>query len=55
MFKANLQSQATHLSTFHLYKKSIADSSDMADTLIHSSKAIGAQNLVQLIKQLSKV
>ena len=42
MFKANLQSQGTHLSTFHLYKKSIADSSDMADTLIHSSKAIGA-------------
>jgi nuclear GTP-binding protein len=55
MFKANLQSQGTHLSTFHLYKKSIADSSDMADTLIHSTKAIGAENLVQLIKQLSKV
>ena len=55
MFKANLQSQGTHLSSFNLYKKSIADSTDMADSLIHSSKAIGAEHLMQLIKQLSKL
>ena len=55
MFKANLQNQSSNLSSFNLFKKSIADSTDMADTLIHSSKAIGAQHLLQLIKQLSKV
>lgn len=55
MFKANLQNQSTNLSSFNLFKKSIADSTDMADTLIHSSKAIGAEHLLQLIKQLSKV
>jgi nuclear GTP-binding protein len=55
MFKANLQSQGTHLSTFNLFKKSIADSTDMADTLIHSTKAIGTDHLIQLIKQISKV
>ena len=27
----------------------------MADTLIHTTKAIGADHLVQLIKQISKV
>lgn len=55
MFKANLQSQGSHLSSFNLFKKSIADSTDMADTLIHSTKSIGADHLIQLIKQLSKV
>ena len=55
MFKANLQSQGTHLSTFNLFKKSIADSTMMADTLINSTKAIGTDHLIQLIKQLSKV
>jgi hypothetical protein len=42
MFKANLQNQSSNLSSFNLFKKSIAESTDMADTLIHSSKAIGA-------------
>ncbi len=55
MFKANLQSQGTHLSSFNLFKKSIADSTDMADSLIHSTKAIGTDHLIQLIKQISKV
>ena len=55
MFKSNLQSQGNHLSSFNLYKKSIAESTDMADTLIQSSKAIGAEHLIQLIKQLSKI
>lgn len=55
MFKANLQSQNNHLSSFNLFKKSIAESTDMADTLVHSTKAIGTDHLIQLIKQLSKV
>jgi hypothetical protein len=42
MFKANMQNQSSHLSSFNLFKKSIADSTDMANTLIHSTKAIGA-------------
>jgi len=55
MFKANMQTQNSHLSSFNLFKKSIADSSEMADTLIHSTKSIGTDHLIQLIKQLSKV
>lgn len=55
MFKANLQNQNEHLSTFSLFKKSIGNSTEMADTLIHSTKAIGTDHLIQLIKQLSKV
>jgi nuclear GTP-binding protein len=55
MFKANMQSQQSNLTSFNLYKKSIANATEMADTLIHTTKAIGADHLVQLIKQLSKV
>jgi nuclear GTP-binding protein len=55
MFKSNLQNQQSHLSTFNLYKKSIADATDMADTLLQTTKAIGADHLIQLIKQLAKV
>lgn len=55
MFKANLQNQQSNLSSFNLYKKSIAEGTNLADTLIHTTKAIGADHLIQLIKQLSKV
>jgi nuclear GTP-binding protein len=55
MFKANMQSQNNHLASFTLFKKSIANSTEMAETLIHTTKAIGADHLIQLIKQLSKV
>lgn len=55
MFKANLQNQQSNLSSFNLYKKSMANNTEMAETLIHTTKAIGADNLIQLIKQISKV
>ena len=55
MFKANSQNQSTHLSTFNVYKKSIANSTELAENLIHSTKAIGADHLIQLIKQISRV
>ncbi len=55
MFKANMQSQNNHLASFTLFKKSIANGTEMADTLIHTTKAIGSDHLIQLIKQLSKV
>lgn len=54
MFKSNSQNQSSNLSTFNLYRKSIAESSELAETLINSSKALGADQLVQLIKQLSR-
>jgi nuclear GTP-binding protein len=55
LFKANLQNQNQNLSSFNLYNKSFANSTELADTLIHSTKAIGAEHLIQLIKQISKV
>lgn len=55
LFKANLQNQSQNLSSFNLYNKSFANSTELADTLIHSTKAIGAEHLIQLIKQISKV
>ena len=55
LFKANLQNQSSNLSQFALFKKSIASSSEMAETMIHTTKAIGPDHLIQLIKQLSKI
>ena len=55
MFKANSQNQSSNLSSFNIFKKSIANSTQLAQTLINSSKAVGADHLIQLIKQLSRI
>jgi nuclear GTP-binding protein len=55
LFKANLQNQQTHLSSNVLFKKSMIDQSGVAEEMIKSSKSVGPDHLVQLIKQLSKV
>lgn len=55
LFKANLQNQNSHLSSSVVFKKSIANHTDAAEEMIQSSKAIGPDHLIQLIKQLSRV
>jgi|JI61114C2RNA_FD_contig_31_2916216_length_1069_multi_3_in_0_out_0_1 nuclear GTP-binding protein len=55
LFKANLQNQQTHLSSNVLFKKSLMENSQVAEEMIKSSKSVGPDHLVQLIKQLSKV
>lgn len=55
LFKSNQQHQQSNLSSNVLFKKSMTENSELAGDLIKSSKAVGPDHLVQLIKQLSKV
>lgn len=55
LFKANLQNQSSHLSSSTVFKKSIANHTEAAEDMIQSSKAIGPDHLIQLLKQLSRV
>lgn len=54
LFKANLQHQNNNLASNAVFKKSVANSTNAADSMIQSSKAVGPDHLVQLIKQLSR-
>ena len=54
LFKANLQHQNNNLASNAAFKKSVANSTNAADSMIQSSKAVGPDHLVQLIKQLSR-
>jgi nuclear GTP-binding protein len=55
LFKANLQNQNSHLSSNTVFKKSVANHTDAAEEMVQSSKAVGPDHLIQLIKQLSRV
>lgn len=54
LFKANTQSQQSNLSSNSLYTHSFNSKEDLIEDLLHSSKALGADNLLQLIKNYSK-
>lgn len=54
LFKANTQQQNNNLSQNTLYKKSLKDREDLTHDLLMSNKSIGAENLLQLIKNYSK-
>lgn len=54
LFKANLQNQNSNLASNAVFKKSVANSTEAAESMIQSSKAVGPDHLVQLIKQLSR-
>ena len=54
LFKANTQQQNTHLSQNTLFKKSLKEREDLAQELLSTNKAVGAENLLQLIKNYSK-
>jgi len=54
LFKGNMQEQGSNLSSNSLYKKTLHGNSDITQELLNSSKAVGADNLLQLIKNYSK-
>jgi nuclear GTP-binding protein len=54
LFKANLQNQSANLSSTTIFKKSLVGREDITNELLSSSKAVGAENLLQLIKNYSK-
>jgi nuclear GTP-binding protein len=54
LFKANTQSQQSNLSSNSLFNHSFNSKEDLIEDLLHSSKALGADNLLQLIKNYSK-
>lgn len=54
LFKANTQNQNHNLSNASIYKKTLTQREDLANDLTSSSKAIGADKLLELIKNYSK-
>ena len=51
LFKATTQNQRSNLSAgIHLQKSSMTDRTDMVESMLSSSKAIGNDNLLQLLK-----
>mgnify|MGYP003474198480 FL=1 len=54
LFKSNLQEQSSNLSTNKLFNKSITDRPELAEELISSSKSVGAEKLLEIIKNYSR-
>lgn len=50
LFKANMQEQNRNLSAVQLYGKSLESRPDLAEELLDSSKAVGADKLLELVK-----
>lgn len=50
LFKANLQEQNRNLSAVQLYGKSVENRQDLAGELLDSAKAVGADKLLELVK-----
>ncbi len=55
LFKSNTQEQSKNLGQNKLFAKSILERKELADKLIKSSKALGSQKLLELIKNYSKI
>lgn len=54
LFKANTQNQSTNLGSSKLYSKAMHMRPEMAHSIIGSSKAVGPEKLLELIKNYSK-
>lgn len=54
LFKSNLQEQTDNLSSNKLYNKSIEERTELANELISSSKSVGAEKLMEIIKNYSR-
>jgi len=50
LFKCNTQSQGSHLSQTALHTSSLTERGEMVDDLLNSSKSVGPDKLVQLLK-----
>jgi len=55
LFRANTQSQGSHLASSALHNTSIAERSELVDDLLNTKKAIGAENLLQLLKNYCRI
>ena len=54
LFKSNLQEQTSNLSSNKLYNKSAAERPEMASDMLSSSKAVGTEKLMELLKNYSR-
>ncbi|EGR30853.1 hypothetical protein IMG5_122540 [Ichthyophthirius multifiliis] len=54
LFKGNTQNQNDNLSGNQLFKKSLTNREDLTNDLMNSSKSVGADKLLELIKNYSK-
>jgi len=54
LFKANTQDQQSHLSSNNIFSNSLNNKEELIEDLLKSSKALGADNLLQLIKNYSR-
>ena len=54
LFKANTQNQQSHLSSNSIFSNSLNNKEELIGDLLDSSKALGADNLLQLIKNYSR-
>ncbi|KAL4442313.1 hypothetical protein ABPG74_005654 [Tetrahymena malaccensis] len=54
LFKGNTQNQSSNLSGNSIFKKSITEREDLTNELMSSSKSVGADKLLELIKNYSK-
>lgn len=54
IFKANLQNQNNNLSGNSLYSKDLEERKELATELIESSKSVGADKLIELLKNYSR-
>ena len=54
LFKANTQDQQTHLSSNNIFTNSLNNKEELIEELLKSSKALGSDNVIQLIKNYSR-
>lgn len=55
LFKANLQNQNSNLSQDSLFNSSILEKKEYVDDVLNTNKAIGAENLLNLLKNYSRI
>ena len=56
LFKTNRQSQQDHLSMgTSLHKQSMINNSDLIESMVNTSKAIGSENLMNILKNYARV
>lgn len=54
LFKANTQDQQSNLSSNNIFTNSLNNKEDLIEELLKSSKALGSDNVIQLIKNYSR-
>jgi len=55
LFRANTQNQGSHLASTALHNTSISDRKELVDELLDTKKAVGAENLLQLLKNYCRI